>query len=291
MEQARREVLAAWHQVEAALQDGQWDAVLEDLAALRRAIVSGGAKTHWDPDALAQARQAMSDLRAYFNESLAPLANPKKPVRWTLDRQVAELLPLLRALFDRALVEYGQGKEERNALDFDDLEALATHLLMENAAVRARWQAEVDSVLVDEFQDTNHRQRQIVYALSAFPSRSRAAAAASLFVVGDSKQSIYRFRGADVTVFRGVQADIAASGGRCIDLDLTFRAHRPLVEALNALLAPILGLAPDPGRPYQVPFAPLAAHREAPRTGIHPPFVEFCLGLGANAEEGRQATA
>ncbi|MGD8624693.1 MAG: UvrD-helicase domain-containing protein [Anaerolineae bacterium] len=289
LEQARREVLALWRQFQAARQAGRWDAALNSMAALRGAIISGGAKTHWDPQALAEARRAMADLRAYFDDFLAPLADSKKPIRWDLDQQVAERLPLLRALFDLALAEYHRAKEERYALDFDDLEAMATHLLTENAPVRARWQAEVDAVLVDEFQDTNHRQRQIVYALSAFGPRPGEGEAASLFVVGDAKQSIYRFRGADVTVFRDVQADIAAAGGQCIDLDLTFRAHQPLVQVLNDLLAPILGHESDPQRPYQVPFAPLKAYRDSPRPGIRPPFIEFCLGLGANAEEGRQA--
>ncbi|MFZ5880029.1 MAG: UvrD-helicase domain-containing protein, partial [Chloroflexota bacterium] len=113
-----------------------------------------------------------------------------------------------------------------------------------------------------------------------------------LFIVGDSKQSIYRFRSADVTVFRKVQADIRDSGGELIDLDLTFRAHAPLLEQLNALLAPILGETDDPARPYAVPFAPLKAYRQTPaRENVQPPFIEFHLGMGENAEEGRAASA
>jgi len=60
MEQARRTVLQAWGQVEAALQAGDWDACLEELGALRAAIITGGAKTNWDADALAEAREAMA---------------------------------------------------------------------------------------------------------------------------------------------------------------------------------------------------------------------------------------
>ena len=305
LEQARRQVLDAWDEVQAARQAGEWEAVLTKLELLRREIVTGGAKTHWDPDALAEAREAMATLRTYFDQRLAPLADRKKPLRWALDRQSAALMPLLQATFARALAEYAQAKEERNALDFDDLEALAADLLAGNIAVRTRWQQEIDAVLVDEFQDTNTRQRQIVYALSGFQGRGEASPETAvlnseappgmprpyLFVVGDGKQSIYRFRGADVTVFREVQADVTAGGGRQVDLDLTFRAHAPLVEALNALLAPILGEADDPARPFQVPFAPLHAFRQTPHSDIRPPYVEFHLGLSENTEEGRQAAA
>jgi ATP-dependent exoDNAse (exonuclease V) beta subunit len=147
---------------------------------------------------------------------------------------------------------------------------------------------------VDEFQDTNERQREIVYALSGFTPQAPAYARAdggSLFVVGDAKQSIYRFRGADVTVFRRVQDDVQRAGGQPLALDVTFRPHRALVTTLNRLLAPVMDELARPGRPYAVPFAPLTAYRDEPRTGVTAPFVEFHLGLGQRAHEGREAAA
>ena len=132
-------------------------------------------------------------------------------------------------------------KDEQQALDFDDLEGKAAQLFTENENVRARWQRETRAVLVDEFQDTNDRQRQIVYALTGFHTcptsasdaiRLSAPQSVELFIVGDAKQSIYKFRGADVTVFRQVQADIAAANGLPLDLDLTFRTHKPLLTTL-----------------------------------------------------------
>ena len=148
------------------------------------------------------------------------------------------------SLFSQVLSEYQAHKEQRQALDFDDLEGLTAQLLVGHPEVRLHLQSELRAVLVDEFQDTNDRQRQIVYALtgfdpqSAIPSGSDAenhpASIVNLFIVGDSKQSIYRFRQADVTVFRQVQADIRSAGGLCLDLDLTFRAHNGLLGTLNA---------------------------------------------------------
>jgi ATP-dependent helicase/nuclease subunit A len=294
LELARQQVLAHWDEIQTARATGDWDTLFSGLIALRSAISTGGAKGNWDAADLLAAREAMSSLRAHYADEIACLVSKDRPVSWMLDRQAAEALPRMYRLFERTLAEYKQLKETRRALDFDDLEARAVALLESNAEVRTRWQSEIHAMLVDEFQDTNERQRRIVYALTGFSTPTLAGGGserASLFIVGDAKQSIYRFRGADVTVFRAVQADVAASGGCCVDLDLTFRAHRPLVEATNALLRPILGEEDNPARPYLVRFAPLSAYRQEPRDGVREPFVEFHLGLGENAEQGRRAAA
>jgi ATP-dependent helicase/nuclease subunit A len=288
MEIARQEVLAHAEAADAARQRGDVSATLAALAALRQSTTLSGRKGSWPGDTLETAKASMRALRAYFDERLAPLADPKKTSSWRLDEQVAGLMWLLHAVYRRALEFYSRARQAENALDFDDLEAKALALL-QAPGVRAVWQENVHAVLVDEFQDTNERQREIVYALSGFgASASRLGA---LFVVGDSKQSIYRFRGADVTVFRRVQDDVAQAGGEVITLDLTFRAHHVLVEETNRLLAPVLGAAERPGRPYEVPFAPLQAHRREPQSGIAAPFIEFHLGVGQVADEGRRAAA
>jgi ATP-dependent helicase/nuclease subunit A len=292
MEIARQEVLARAETVEGARRRGDLEAALAELAALRDATALGGRKANWPGDALETAKEAMRELRAYFDERLKSLADPKRPAAWALDEQVAGLIWSLHAVYRHAVEAYTQAKRAENALDFDDLEAGALALL-DDPQVRAAWQTNIRAVLVDEFQDTNERQRQIVYALACFDQWriSEPSQRGSLFVVGDAKQSIYRFRGADVTVFRRVQDDVARSGGRIVPLDLTFRAHGPLVTVTNRLLAPVLDEIAIPGRSYAVPFAPLEAHRAEPREGIAPPFVELLLGLGESAGQGRQAAA
>jgi len=292
LETARSAVLAHWIEARAALEACEWDALLGILTALRAAISTRGRKDNWDADDLAAAREAMKGLRTYFDAVLVPLVDKKRPLSWTLDERSADALPCLHRLFDRALAEYGRLKDERRALDFDDLEAGALALLVQNGEVRARWQSEVHAVLMDEFQDTNSRQQRILYALSGSTQHAtRDTRPASIFVVGDSKQSIYKFRGADVTVFRRVQADIVAMGGRHVPLDRTFRAHAPLVALVNDLLAPILGEEDDPERPYAVSFVPLTAHRKEHRPGIRSPYLELHLGLGESADDGRAAAA
>ncbi len=311
LEIARREVLARWADVSQAQAERDWDALFEALPALRGAISSGGRKGNWAADDLSATREAMVTLRTHFDQVISRLVNKKKPLSWSLDRQVAELLPLVGRLFEQTRTIYRTYKNEAYALDFDDLEQMTAELLARNPAVRSRWQQEINALLlVDEFQDTNQRQREIVYALAGFqPENGETEAGAqrskqdksldlqspnphaSLFIVGDAKQSIYRFRGADVAVFRQVQADIKAAGGVSIDFDLTFRAHQRLVELTNALLAPLMLAEDDSSRPYDVPFTPLTAFRREPRDHISPPFLEFQLGVGEDKDGGRRAAA
>ncbi len=299
LELSRQKVLTTWGEAREAVADQNWDTVLVKLAQLRKAVSTGGRKGNWSPADMEIARDAMRSLRTFYDAELKPLIGGTTPkVRWALDQQAAQALPALHRLIRQLFQAYQHLKDEQQALDFDDLEGKAAQILTENAAVRARWQRGIQAVLVDEFQDTNDRQRQIVYAISGFdPARPRRSVEASevttgLFIVGDAKQSIYKFRGADVTVFRQVQSDIAAAEGLPIELDLTFRTHKPLLTILNTLLAPILGESDDPGCPYQVPFAPLRAYRQAPKTEtIQPPYVEFILGLGEDAGAGRAAAA
>ncbi len=78
--------------------------------------------------------------------------------------------------------------------------------------------------MVDEFQDTNETQRAIIYALAGLEPPAADGLPAELFVVGEGKQSIYRFRGADVSVFQQVERDIVERWGvQRIRLDTSFR--------------------------------------------------------------------
>ncbi len=267
LELARQSVLARWDEIQQARASQNWDTVLVGLTALRKAISTQGQKNNWDDIDAQRVREAMKGLRGIYEEHLQVLAEKS---RFALDEQLAASLPAVHRLLDQTLLEYQRLKDERQTLDFDDLVGLTAQLLITHPEVRAQIQSELRAVLVDEFQDTDDRQRQIVYALTNFSplpelgEGSGVRVGVDLFIVGDAKQSIYRFRQADVTVFRQVQSDIQSAGGELIDLDLTFRAHEPLLETLNTLLSPILGESDDPARPFLVPFAPLRAYRQSP---------------------------
>jgi len=246
---------------------------LASLGYLSEINLSGGSAKGW-PGGKAQLAEVKTALRSL--RDLWKSQSPLLELRVTpLDEELAGALPALKALFSFACQRYETFKRERNALDFDDLEYGALRLLEEKGSVLEQWQDEVQAILVDEFQDTNGRQRDLVNLLNGDLGR--------LFVVGDAKQSIYRFRGADVTVFRAERERIKAEGGAVLEIDVCYRAHRDLVEGLNDLLRPVLGEEADGHRPWAEPFAPLRHFREAAGPGFVPAHVELHLTVGSKA--------
>ena len=137
---------------------------------------------------------------------------------------VRQLVAVLQTV-DRRLAE-----EKRNlsALDFDDLQTLALKLVTTRPEVIRRTANRYRFFLVDEFQDTNPLQRDILERLSLV-SRPRP----NLFVVGDRKQSIYGFRGADVDVFRQMSERIESEGGITVELNLNYRSRPELISFFN----------------------------------------------------------
>ncbi len=130
-------------------------------------------------------------------------------------------------------------KQKISALDFDDLE-LRTLSLLERPEVIARTSERYRFFLVDEFQDTNQVQRVLLERLAL----SKGRRPANLFIVGDRKQSIYGFRGADVDVFRQMTSTLIAAGGQEKPLQLNFRSQPPLIAFFNHLF-PRLFQVPD----------------------------------------------
>ena len=191
----------------------------------------GSVKAWGDSSAKAEAAQSLRDLRARIKETLAETGEPPGD----LDRATAALLPLWHQLLQQVQAAYRERKRERAQLDFDDLERLAA-LLLQQEDVRRRYRgSEFKHLLVDEFQDTNAAQWQIIKSLADLERGG------TLFAVGDPKQSIYQFRGADVSVFGAVHDQIARqTSGLALPLSTSFRSHRPLVEQLNALFATVL---------------------------------------------------
>ena len=277
-------LLAIWSAGEASLAQGDWLACAQALYQARREQMSlrSGRKD-------SRAKAMLAELRAAYDEWLDPWLGGSKASTPgpspDLEQIYARAMPAVRELFRYSVDRYQAGLAQRRVLDFDDLEAGAAALL-EIETVRSAWQNEVEALLVDEFQDTNRRQRAIVTALSNKPGEQ-----GRLFVVGDARQSIYRFRGADVRVFRNLQAEIARAGGQVINLDLTFRAHARLLAITEELLAKIMGTQSEAGKPYKIPFSSLTANRQAASPQYEEPYLEFIIGLGEDAAAGRQSAA
>lgn len=276
-----RELLQLWTLAESALAEVDPGNAAVHLYQARRSYMQrrlGGKDS--------EVKGLIAEIQSAYDTWLNPLVGGKgsqdTPPSPEAEKRFEQLSPLLKAAFERVNQAYQDLLDLRQAVDFDDLEYLAQQLL-KLPEIRQRWQGELQEVLVDEFQDTNQRQRDIIQALTALPGR--------LFIVGDMRQSIYRFRHADVTVFREEQQRIAHEHGMLQELDLTYRAHEPLLLATSDLLAAVIGTQQDPNRPYYVPFTSMEAHNKLPDEHIHSPHVEFVLGAGDDAEEGRVRTA
>ena len=142
--------------------------------------------------------------------------------------------------------EYHRRKQERNAQDFNDLLIRARELLTGpgRGALRKRLSSQIGLLLVDEFQDTDPVQAELVEALC-----QDELTRGKLFFVGDYKQSIYRFRGADPHVFRQLRNEIPPKGR--LPLTLNFRSQPAILHFVNALFCDAMGSD----------YEPLVAHR------------------------------
>ena len=137
---------------------------------------------------------------------------------------------LLRDLMTRYGRLYTEGKRRRSGLDFDDLELLARDLLAGNEAVCNSYAERFTHVMVDEFQDTNPLQNELLGLLDRD----------NLFRVGDERQSIYRFRHADVGLFRE-QRSAAAAEGRERSIAQSFRSRGEVLDAIDLVFEGLWG--------------------------------------------------
>ncbi|MGZ8842020.1 MAG: UvrD-helicase domain-containing protein [Pyrinomonadaceae bacterium] len=185
------------------------------------------------------------------------------------------LLKLLRVIDRRLDAE----KQRLSVLDFDDLQLRALRLL-DRSEVLARISERYKYFLVDEFQDTNGLQRDLLRKLALLRGTN-------LFIVGDRKQSIYGFRGADVDVFSEMTTAIEAAGGMQQPLQLNFRSQKPLVDSLNFLFAKIFQARSDVPPEALGQLGYVAHEPSIPLRGVEhePPHVEFNLAVLSNSDD------
>jgi ATP-dependent helicase/nuclease subunit A len=235
----------------------------------------GAAKAWGGKEMLQEAKDTLKAIREYGDGITTEIGEPPNED----DAHASVLFPLWADAIRRVRANY-QTLKGNDRLDFDDLET-KTCALLTNPKVVARYRdAEFKHLLVDEFQDTNEAQRQIVYALAGLDRPG------GLFVVGDPKQSIYQFRGADVSVFSRVRDDILRGGGREIALNESFRTHRDLVAGFNTIFGRLLTRGSGPMARYEVEYDPMIAGRDAPAD----PAIEIIL-IAKAQENSERLTA
>ena len=174
---------------------------------------------------------------------------------------------LAAALHDELLVcvqRYDALKAREGALDFLDLLLRARDLVRDNRPVRAHFQQRFRRIFVDEFQDTDPLQAEILLLLASDdPDQTRwrdvRVVPGKLFIVGDPKQSIYRFRRADVELYKRVGEQLMRAGATQVELRTSFRGVPNIQRLVNAAFRPLMD---DDALASQAGYVPLAPSRD-----------------------------
>jgi ATP-dependent helicase/nuclease subunit A len=189
--------------------------------------------------------------------------------------QKAIVVPALRQWCEylhKPLIEFALGgvayyekwRKERSLLNFQDLLMRTADLLRKNEEVRTYFKSRIKYLLVDEFQDTDPIQAEITMLLTGTTNdendwRKIKPNAGALFLVGDPKQSIYRFRRADIDIYNQVKGIFNNGAGEVIELTSNFRSLDPIGDLANSVFS---DLFPEKDTKHQAKFAPLNTVRE-----------------------------
>jgi len=221
-------------------------AALDVLAARPSLTYPHGQKQHWPDKPAVQAALLAAD----------------DAVEAAIDALVA---PAIGGLLDAVTAFVRESVEERRRagrLEFHDLLVLARDLVRDDPSVRAALHDRYRHLLLDEFQDTDPLQIELAVliatddaAAGAKPWSECSVPPGRLFVVGDPKQSIYRFRRADIELYHEVR-DLF---GERLTLSTNFRSRPNVIEFVNCVFAPMLDAGP-PG--LQAAYDGLLASRE-----------------------------
>jgi ATP-dependent exoDNAse (exonuclease V) beta subunit len=173
----------------------------------------------------------------------------------------ADLAPRLHNALQAPIKAYEILKTKAGRLDFIDLLIKTRDLIRDNASVRRELQQRYTHFFVDEFQDTDPLQAEILLLLAADDPnetdwRAVRPIRGKLFLVGDPKQSIYRFRRADVDLYKDVKERLCRVGAGLLHLTTSFRAPPSIQSFVNLAFAPTMAAGPDGSQAGYVPLEP-----------------------------------
>ena len=175
------------------------------------------------------------------------------------ERADADLAASLRPTFESVIGEYLEVKRQLGRVDFVDLLVKVRDLVRDYPDVREHLNSRFTHIFIDEFQDTDPLQVEIMLLLAASNAgesdwRKVQISGGQLFIVGDPKQSIYRFRRADVQLYEEVKKILTESGVRLLHLQTNFRSVQPLQKAINSSFEVVFDGDTKRVQPHYVPL-------------------------------------
>ena len=209
-------------------------------------LLSPRTKAAWD-------KAAGKDRGAELNaEALRHFARIDHCYRAILGRVATALVAKLSDELDEVLSEYATFKRAAAFLDFDDLLERARALVCEHNAIRKALGQRYRHIFVDEFQDTDPLQAEILFRIAADDSPPRwqdsRLRPGALFIVGDPKQAIYRFRGADVSSYAEARRAIVGRWpSNVVQITANFRSRPAILSHINRCFATPLSGRNQPG--------------------------------------------
>jgi len=260
--------------------------LFEAIATLCKPASSGGHKTtlnRWRDKGMAGA----------LKDRVNAFGHGDTPAQGVVDRWLAHRYGLAVRLAVAGARAFEDHRLRVGKLDFQDLLVLAARLLRSNPDVRRQLGLRYRRLLVDEFQDTDPLQAEIMLLLASDPPdgaggdeewRRSVPREGALFVVGDPKQSIYRFRRADIQLYGFVKQRFSAFG-ETVSLSANFRSRPPIGDLVNDLFAGS-DFFPAEETPEQAAFERLAT-----RPPLHPVPAEGVFTYRLDPPGGDKETA
>ncbi len=244
--------------VDAAVAFARTEAAARALAPLESIKLQCGRSAHPDVPLVKEYVKALRDLVPHYTLAVRTLA------RWDDHERLTALLERFR---ERVVAE----KRRLAIVSYGDVMGLAIRTLTDDHSLRDFYKSRFRAIMIDEFQDNNDEQKALLYLLSeradvhsAGIPPADALDPAKLFFVGDEKQSIYRFRGADVSVFRTLAGELSGADAD-LRLGANYRSEPGLIRCFNELFSHVFA---DAEADYEARFEPLRWRDPTP--GVRP---------------------
>lgn len=245
--------------------------------------LTAGLKTLLEEEEWCAVREELSDGRDSIKDEMKKVKALLSGSQQTVLEELAREGALLKTLLDCCMElrdRLAARRRRQSLITFHDMEQMAVELLVERydpetdtlcpTPLALQLREEYDEIIVDEFQDTNRAQDLIFRAVSKNES--------NLFMVGDLKQSIYRFRGAEPEIFNQKRQNSVAftrqelSAPTVLELNANFRSHQGVLEFANrvfrAIMSPALGGVEYDAREELIPKREFL-RQEEPRAELH----------------------